>query len=207
MRVCRRLAAGATGVALTFDDCDDGTSWSRILDVLASEAVAATFFALGMRVEQFPGPARRTVAAGHTVGAHGWDHADLTTLDQDQVRWRLVADRAAWQAVGVDPDDVVAFRPPFGRYDDSTLAAAGRAGYREMVLWDVDPRDWQSPGAQVIVDRTVASCEAGSIVDLHVTAQTATALPRMITGLRARGLPCVRLEIEGRSSRGGRQRR
>jgi peptidoglycan/xylan/chitin deacetylase (PgdA/CDA1 family) len=180
-------------VALTFDDCNDGAAWDRILGVLASEAVPAAFFGLGMRIEQFPGPAQRTVADGHVVGAHGWDHVDLTQVTADDVVWRLLADRAAWRNAGAT--DVVAFRPPFGRYDAATLEAGRRAGYRSMVLWDVDPRDWQSPGPQVICDRAVAASAPGSILDLHVTAQTATALPQLITDLRRRGLGCVRLDV------------
>jgi len=191
--VSRRLEGGSDGVALTFDDCDDGDAWDRILDVLAGEAVPAAFFGLGMRVEQFPGPARRTVVDGHVLGAHGWDHTDLTRLEPEDVVWRLVADRAAWRKAGAT--DVVAFRPPFGRYDDSTLEAAFRAGYRRMVLWDVDPRDWQSPSPRLIVARTLAACSAGSVVDLHVTASTADALPDLIAGLRRRGLRCTTLPV------------
>lgn len=189
--VLRRLPAHTPGVALTFDDCDDGDAWERILGILAAEAVPAAFFALGMRVEQFPDAARRTVADGHAVGAHGWDHADLTALPSDEVVHRLVADRAAWRRAGAP--DVGAFRPPFGRFDVGTLDAARRAGYQRMVLWDVDPRDWQLPGADRIVDRTLAACSPGSIVDLHVTGQTADALPGLIAGLRRRGLACVSL--------------
>jgi peptidoglycan/xylan/chitin deacetylase (PgdA/CDA1 family) len=75
----------------------------------------------------------------------------------------------------------------------TTLVAAGVAGYRQMMLWDVDPRDWQYPGAEVIVGRALADCSTGSVVDLHVTAQTAEALPALIAGLRQRGLPCLPL--------------
>ncbi|HEX6235868.1 MAG TPA: polysaccharide deacetylase family protein [Acidimicrobiales bacterium] len=193
--VFRRLPAHTPGVALTFDDCDEGDSWERILGVLADEAVPAAFFALGTRIEQFPAAARRTVGDGHAVGAHGWDHADLTGLAPDDVVRRLAADRAAWRRAGAR--DVVAFRPPFGRYDTATLEAARRAGYRRMVLWDVDPRDWELPGADRIVDRTLAACSRGSIVDLHVTGQTADALPGLIAGLRRRGLACLPLDAAG----------
>ncbi len=181
-----------TGVALTFDDCDQGDAWSQILDVLAAENVAATFFANGMRVVQFPEPARRTVAEGHALGAHGWDHSDLTRLATEDVERRLRADRCAWREVGAD--DVVLVRPPYGRFDTHTLGAARRAGYREMVLWDVDPLDWQLPEPDDIVTRVLKGCSSGSIVDLHVTAPTAAALPSLIEGLRHQGLDCVRLQ-------------
>ena len=180
-------------MALTFDDCDHEGAWGQILAVLAAANVKSTFFANGMRVAQFPDPARRTVADGHSLGAHGWDHADLTELRQADVERRLLADRRAWADLGAE--HVVLFRPPYGRYGPATLAAARRAGYEEMVLWDVDPRDWQLPAPEAIVARALRGCSLGSIVDLHVTMPTATALPSLIAGLDARGLGCVPLRL------------
>jgi peptidoglycan-N-acetylglucosamine deacetylase len=179
------------GVALTFDDGDDPVAWRRILDELRRLRVPAAFFALGMRVEQFAGEARRTVAEGHVVGAHGWDPADLTELPAHDVVSRLAADRAAWRAAGAA--DVALFRPPFGRHTPETLRAAASAGYTSAVLWDVDPRDWQFPDPEIITARVLDGCTAGSIVDLHVTRPTAAALGDVVHGLRRRGLPCCAL--------------
>ena len=187
-----RLPPTVNGVALTFDDCDQGGPWSQILDVLAAENVAATFFANGMRVVQLPEPARRTVGEGHALGAHGWDHSDLTRLPSEEVERRLRADRRAWCDAGAS--DVVLFRPPYGRFSSGTLRAARRAGYREMVLWDVDPLDWQLPEPEDIVTRVVHGSSPGSIIDLHVTGPTAAALPGVIHGLRQHGLACVPLQ-------------
>lgn len=194
MRVRHRLDGGANGVALTFDDCDDPVAWTRVLDILAATGAPAMFFGLGMRVVQAGEQARRTVADGHAVGAHGWDHTDLTRLAPGEGTRRLRADRAAWRRAGAA--DVTAFRPPFGRYDAATLAAAARAGYEQVVLWDVDPRDWQFPSPGAIVARVLSACTAGSVVDLHVTAPTADALPAVIRGLRQQGLACVTPDLE-----------
>ncbi len=187
--VRRRLRAGAQGVALTFDDCDHEQAWTEILDVLAAEKVAATFFANGMRLVQFPGPARRTVKDGHVTGAHGWDHSDFTLLGGEEVERRLLADRRAWREVGAS--DVVLLRPPYGRLGAEAAEAARRAGYREVVLWDVDPLDWQLPEPDVIVSRVLRGSRRGSIVGLHVTEPTAAALPALIAGLHRKGLPCL----------------
>ncbi len=187
--VRRRLPSSARGVALTFDDCDQESCWSEILDVLAAEQVTATFFANGMRLVELPAAGRRTVGEGHVPGAHGWDHSDFTLLRGEEVERRLLADRRAWRDVGAG--DVVLARPPYGRFGAEAAVAARRAGYREMVLWDVDPLDWQLPGPDVIVDRVLRGCTPGSIVDLHVTEQTAAALPGLIVGLRRKGLPCM----------------
>jgi peptidoglycan/xylan/chitin deacetylase (PgdA/CDA1 family) len=73
------------------------------------------------------------------------------------------------------------------------VAAAGAAGYTYTVLWDVDPFDWQQPGAGVIVSRVLGTVRPGSVILLHTTGQTAQALPSIIQGLRSRGLQPVRL--------------
>ncbi len=190
--VRHRLPSGLHGVALTFDDCDQGGPWSDILEVLATWRAAATFFANGMRVVQFPEQARRTVSEGHALGAHGWDHSDLTQLGREEVERRLLADRWAWRQAGAM--DVVLVRPPYGRFGADLLEAARRTRYEELVLWDVDPLDWQLPEPEVIVARVLDGCSPGSIIDLHVTAPTAAALPSIIDGLRHEGLECLPLQ-------------
>jgi peptidoglycan-N-acetylglucosamine deacetylase len=191
LTVWRRAKGAGRRVALTFDDCDAPDAWARILDVLDEQATRATFFPLGMRIEEFPELALRTVALGHAVGSHGYDHARLTELGLPQMQRQLGRDRRVWDAVlGLRPR---LFRPPYGSYDDHTLAAAVACGFRHLVLWDVDPRDWTLPGAEEIVHRILARVGSGSTVLLHVTDQTADALGALIDGLHDRGLEPVSL--------------
>jgi peptidoglycan/xylan/chitin deacetylase (PgdA/CDA1 family) len=86
------------------------------------------------------------------------------------------------------------FRPPYGALGPAALGAVGAAGYRRTVLWDVDPQDWRRPGAAVIAERAAGPARAGSIVLLHVIAQTADALPAIITRLEGKGLRPVGLD-------------
>jgi peptidoglycan/xylan/chitin deacetylase (PgdA/CDA1 family) len=84
-------------------------------------------------------------------------------------------------------------RPPYGSLDDGARAAIGSAGYAWIALWNVDPRDWELPGSGAIVSRVLGPTHAGSIVVMHVNAQTASALPAILRGLRARELQPVSL--------------
>jgi peptidoglycan/xylan/chitin deacetylase (PgdA/CDA1 family) len=179
-------------VALTFDDCNDGHAWARMLRVLASRRVTATFFCLGIRVNQYPQLARRTVARGHTIGSHGWDHRDFATLSYSAARSRLLKDERAWWSKARNTPAPY-FRPPYGSYDATTLRAAGSAGYARTVLWDVDPSDYLRPGASVIAHRVVSAARPGSIVIMHNQLQTAQALPAIIKGLRHHHLTPVSL--------------
>jgi peptidoglycan-N-acetylglucosamine deacetylase len=104
----------------------------------------------------------------------------------------LRTDRMIWGDVaGTDPAPL--FRPPYGELDPTGHAAAEEAGFPDIVLWDVDPEDWKEPGSRVIVDRVLSSVAAGSIVELHATAQTAEAVPHVVAGIRSFGLHPVSL--------------
>ena len=191
-RVWRRVDSAGRRVALTFDDCYDTAAWARILDTLKAKHATASFFCTGIYVAGHPDLARRTLAGGHTVGSHGWDHASLTALPYDEVRSRLVRDESAWWRIaGTTPAPF--FRPPYGATNATVLRAAGSAGYLRTIVWDVDPRDWSLPGASVIRERVLSAARRGSIVVLHALDQTAAALPGIVNGLRARGLEPVSL--------------
>src|SRR5205814_1913499 len=64
----------ADAVALTFDDGPHPDFTPRILDILATRRVSATFFVIGRFARQFPGLIRRIHHEGHSVGNHSYDH-------------------------------------------------------------------------------------------------------------------------------------
>ena len=192
----RTVFAGARSrdvVALTFDDCASADSWRRILDGLKSANVRGTFFCNGRNVAAYPELARRTVAEGHVIGSHTWDHPIMPRLSGSAQRSQIQRDTAVWWRVA-RAMPAPYFRAPYGSQDGSTLAAAGAESFAYSVLWDVDPRDWEEPGAAVVADRVVSRSRAGSIAVLHTARSTAGGLAGMIRGLRAKGLEPVALD-------------
>jgi peptidoglycan/xylan/chitin deacetylase (PgdA/CDA1 family) len=204
-RVWARFEGVGRRIALTFDDCNSSSAWASILGTLARYGVRATFFCPGRQVLANPALARRTVREGHAVGSHGWDHADFSRLSLGSSESRLEEDRDVWWKLArVTPTPY--FRPPYGAYTATTLAAAGRTGYGAVVLWDVDPRDWTQPGSSAIESRILSHVRPGSIVLMHVLPQTASMLPSLIQELRARRLvPLTLPELDriGTPSPGG----
>jgi peptidoglycan/xylan/chitin deacetylase (PgdA/CDA1 family) len=179
-------------VALTFDDCNSAPAWRSILRTLARFKLKGTFFCPGKQVLANPELARRTVREGHAIGSHGWDHARFASLSYASALQRLLDDRDVWWKLArVAPTPY--FRPPYGAYTSSTLAAAGRAGYGAIVLWDVDPQDWRQPGSDATERRILAHVKPGSIVLMHVLPQTAAMLPSLIGRLATRHLLPVTL--------------
>jgi peptidoglycan-N-acetylglucosamine deacetylase len=178
-------------VALTFDDCGDATAWRSILSTLRAHDLRATFFCPGSAVADHVTLARRVRADGDRLCNHSWSHADLTALSAAAIDHQLRLARNV--LYGLTGSRCPYVRPPYGSYDRRVLEIAGRLGYRRAVLWSVDPRDWQRPGAAVISSRVLAATGPGSIVLLHTLPQTAQALPSILRGLRSRRLTVVGL--------------
>ncbi len=69
---------------------------------------------------------------------------------------------------------------------------AGEAGYRTVLGFDVDPHDYEDPGAAVVAQRTLAAVGPGSIVSLHFGHPgTIAAMPAILDGLVQKGLTPV----------------
>ena len=178
-------------VALTFDD----GPWQytpQVLAILKRMHARATFFVVGRLAKAHPELVRREFAAGMEVGSHSYSHPYRPPFDRlphssilREIRWG----RAVLAADGVAP---TLFRPPGGTFSPYVVEAAGAYGER-IVLWSVDPTDWK-PGstAQQITRRVLGAVRPGSIVILHDgggdRSATVEALPRIIRGIRKKGL-------------------
>lgn len=121
------------------------------------------------------------------------NHALETQMSSAEVLRQNRAPQGVWWKVArVTPAPY--FRPPYGAYNSEVLRAVGDVGYARTIIWDVDPRDWEHPGAAAIADRVVSNSHAGSIVVMHTLDGTAAALPSIIARLRSRGLEPVSLD-------------
>lgn len=177
-------------VALTFDDGPAAAVTGRLLDVLSSRKVPATFFVLGQRVAASPKLVRRAGRLGFVVANHTYGHEMLTRLSDRAVRRTVRATADRIRAAGARPAPLV--RPPYGAVDDHVRSVIARLGMT-TVLWDVDPRDWESGTPGQIADRVLSHLRphGRNIVLLHDgvarSADTLRAVPLIVTGARARG--------------------
>ncbi|HET7727521.1 MAG TPA: polysaccharide deacetylase family protein [Candidatus Limnocylindrales bacterium] len=172
-------------VALTFDDGYHPQAVRAILAALDDAGIRATFFPTSSAVKASPAVWRAVAAAGHAIGNHTINHPDLARLDQDAIRHQLTASRTVIERVtGVS--QIPYARPPYGSWDAAVVRAAGAAGYRRLVLWDVDSRDWRRPSLRTLV-ANATSGRPGSIVLLHTLPGTAQALPSIIRSYASRG--------------------
>lgn len=169
-------------VALSFDDGPAGGKTERLLDVLGEHRAPATFYLQGGYVASDPGLVDTTARAGHELGNHTWGHPFLTQLTDEEVRSEINATASQIHAAsGIWPSSV---RPPYGDFDERVAGLAGAP----LVIWDVDTKDWATPGIEVVIERAVEWSSRGSIVLMHDThGSTIDAVADILDGLSTRG--------------------
>lgn len=180
-------------IALTFDVSWGNKDIHKILDILETYQVRASFFVTGMWAQKYPEEAKAVQEKGHDLGNHSQDHRNMTGLSREEKAQEI---RAAHQAVGeLTGVQMELFRPPYGDYDDEVILEAESQGYH-TVLWDVDSMDWKDYGRGHIVETVLGheDLRNGSILRFHCgTKYTAEALPEVILGLQEQGYEIVPL--------------
>jgi peptidoglycan/xylan/chitin deacetylase (PgdA/CDA1 family) len=168
-------------VALTFDD-GPSIYTPKVLKILRHEHAKGTFFEIGAQVPGGASAARSVIEAGDELGNHSMHHETRPGAASMRETSRRIE-----RATDFAP---CLFRPPGGTFDSRVVSDARGLGMT-TVVWDVDPRDWSTPGAGAIYSRVVSATRPGSIVVMHDgggnRSQTVAALPNIIHTLRGRG--------------------
>ncbi len=172
-------------IALTFDDGPHPGYTERLLNILAENHVAATFFVVGSQVERHPDLTRAISWAGHEVANHSYTHPNLTALPLFEAERELNDTRSLVERT--INKQTLYFRPPGGRHNRRILEMASQDGYR-MILWNVFPQDHNRPAPEKIYQRVMAAAADGGVVLLHSgVEETIRILPQLISDLRAKG--------------------
>jgi peptidoglycan/xylan/chitin deacetylase (PgdA/CDA1 family) len=172
-------------IALTFDDGPHATLTPKLLDLLASRHIKATFFVLGECVEQNPQILQRAAREGHEIGNHSWSHPQLNRLSDEGVRSQLKrTDDLIKSLIGIRP---TLFRPPYGALTSRQKKWIPEEFGYKIILWDVDPLDWKEPGPATVTNRILKNSRPGSIVLSHdIHRGTIESVPATIDQLLAK---------------------
>ncbi len=200
--VINRAATAEKVIAVTIDDGPHDKATPRMLEALRDTGIKATFFVLGKSAEEYPELVRQVIAEGHEIATHGYSHRNMARMSRTECAEEWEKAERVLAEFGVRAEF---FRPPGGAYGEVLVEAARERGYH-IILWDVDPRDWQVPSADTIAERIMAEVRPGSIILLHdgqYPLHSADALRRVADRLKAEGYSFVTVsEMMGISAGG-----
>jgi len=118
-------------IVLTFDDGPWPVNTPSVLKALADECTKAVFFPIGKHATYHPEILKQVAAAGHSVGAHTWSHANLNSKkmsEQQAVEEIEKGFSAVKLALGAAPSPF--FRFPQLQHGPATVSYLGRATSR-----------------------------------------------------------------------------
>jgi peptidoglycan/xylan/chitin deacetylase (PgdA/CDA1 family) len=182
-------------VVLTFDDGPLPHNSNQILEILASQCVKATFFAIGRMAQSFPEGVRKLRDAGHTIGTHTQNHPlNMNRMPIERAQ-KEIDDGIASVKAALGDDAALA---PFVRIPGLMRADAVEdyAGSLGLQIWSADfpADDWRHISSSRVYDLAISRIEAKGkgILLLHdIQARTVAALPRILNELKARGYHIV----------------
>ncbi len=121
-------AKGPAGkvLCLTFDDGPDPRYTPRVLDILRSHGVHATFFIIGANADQNIGLVERAYAEGHDIGNHTYTHPNIAAVSEERAALELsTTQRIIENALGVS---TVLFRAALQRGQPAADSRGDPAG-------------------------------------------------------------------------------
>jgi peptidoglycan-N-acetylglucosamine deacetylase len=189
-------------VVITFDD-GPLPPWSdKVLDILRSQCVKATYFIIGMMAQQFPDVVRREYEAGYTIGLHSQTHpTHFERLSGIKLAYQIDGAIASVSAALGDRDEVAPFFriPGLGR---SKVVEDALAAHSLVVFsGDVVADDWfHHIRPEQIVKRAMSRLEerGSGILLLHdIHPATVAALPMLLAQLKAHGFHVVQIVPPG----------
>ncbi len=189
---------GDKEVVLTFDDGPWPTT-PAVLKALADECTKAVFFPIGLHSTYHPDILKQVAAAGHTVGAHTWSHADLHSkkLGEQQGKDEIEKGFSAIKmALGAAP-------APFFRYPGlaHTQPTLDYLGTRNIAMFsvDIDSLDFKSSSPDQVINTVMTKLDKqgkGIILMHDLQKNTAQALPTILRRLKAGGYKVVEMKAK-----------
>jgi peptidoglycan-N-acetylglucosamine deacetylase len=186
-------------VVLTFDDGPWPNNTPAVLKALADECTTGIFFSIGKHATYHPEILRQVLAAGHTVGAHTWSHANLNgkKMTDQMAKDELEKGFSAVKfALGTNPAPF--FRFPQLQHRPSAVAYLGSRNVA-MFSCDVDSFDFRSKDADQVVNTVMTGLEKkgkGIILMHDFQKHTAEALPTLLRRLKAGGYKVVAMKAK-----------
>jgi len=153
-------------ISLTFDD-GPGEATEKILKILKQKNVKATFFMLGIRVENNPNIAKAVVLAGHEIANHTYGHVNFYVYKNKDKINKIEKELLKAESIINNILNIKTFlvRFPYGYAECDAIKVAERNGYY-VVNWNFGI-DWKNMSADKMYEEYTGAIKSGAIFLMH----------------------------------------
>jgi len=150
-------------IALTFDDGPHPNTLA-VLNVLDKHHAKATFFCIGLQIEQYPDILLEIVRRGHQIGNHTYTHKHtfplfaVHTMEEEIRKTNDLIQKVTGKTTNL-------FRPPFG-VTNPRIAKAIQNTDMQSIGWNRRSFDTVATKEEVL-NRTASRAQSGDIVLFH----------------------------------------
>ncbi len=173
-------------IAITFDDGPSGPTTREIFNTLNDNKASATFFMLGNKLENYIPLITDIINSDSEVGTHSYKHQYLVRLSYKQRSINI--NKPTEFMAQLFNSSPVYFRPPYGSINSRIKKEINIP----IIMWSVDPQDWNSKDAKTIKNDVLRVVKDGDIILLHdIFPTTVEAVKMLLPELYARGYQVV----------------
>ncbi|MCP4711935.1 MAG: polysaccharide deacetylase family protein [Planctomycetes bacterium] len=160
-----RKVSHSQTIFLTFDDGPDANVTPKILELLKSYGVRATFFPSGVNMVEYPELVRKIIESGHDIGDHGYYHIHPWMSGPVKTIQDINKTREVFRSLG-EKGMTKLCRPPYGKINLVQLIY-WLWERKRFVFWTLDPKDYQGSSGEKLGREVVERLAPGSVVLLH----------------------------------------
>lgn len=180
-------------IAITFDDGPVAGKTDKVLDILKTNQVTATFFCIGKNIPTQEILLHRIADEGHLIGNHSYSHHFFFDLYSSAKMYQELLDTNAL-IESVISKKVKWFRPPYG-VTNPNLVQAIKKGDFIPIGWSVRSLDTVEKDTEKLISKITRNIQPGDIFLFHDTMEvTINGLQQFIDKVHQQGFKIVSLE-------------
>ena len=161
-------------IYLTFDEGYEAGYTEKILEVLKSNQVSATFFITAHYVNTQEELVKKMIDEGHIVGNHTVNHKSMPDLSEEKIRKEVMdLHQVILEKYNYEMKYI---RPPKGEFSKRSIESTNRLGYK-TVMWSFAYEDWnenKQPNEEKAKKMILDNLHNGEIMLLHGNSKTNT---------------------------------
>lgn len=159
-------------VYLTFDEGYEAGYTEKILEVLKTNQVPATFFITAHYVNTQDELVNKMIEQGHIVGNHTVNHKSMPELSEEEIKKEVMTlHQVIFEKYNYEMKYI---RPPKGEFSQESIEETNKLGYK-TVMWSFAYEDWnenKQPDEEKSKKMILDNLHNGEIILLHGNSKT-----------------------------------